>query len=445
MAVTPLSVYEPGRTDFISKLPVEILITILSFLGMEEAIRTSVLSRRWRDMWTYTRRLSFDDAQLVYDRFPTERVEAKFVHWVNHILESHQGTNIDEFEVCFNVNEGDSKSDIDGWIAFSLRKRVKRLYVDFTTFHKISQQGKYKLTTEFLSIYNLDSLTVLYLNSVEVTGKVVEYILSHCPFLEVLNVTDSNSLLHLKVLGSSLKLKSLEILDCNLLKDIKIAAKHLVSFEYSGPIISISLINTPSLTEIRVGAMFFVKNIYQLSGCLSQLEVLELDFLTVKDIKIFRTLIRLPVLRNLKQLELRLNRLSNIFYCISLLKVFPQLRTLIVEMSRSNSSAIDESEKIKYKFGKMEEHEEKQHKCLKVIEVSGYKGVEGVDAMLLLWLLRRAGSYDDLVIAVEEEESKDAFAIFAKSVLALKVKKIGPKAELVFSTLSNLKELSSIS
>ncbi|GLT33585.1 hypothetical protein SLA2020_081590 [Shorea laevis] len=90
--------------------------------------------------------------------------------------------------------------------------------------------------------------------------------------------------------------------------------------------------------------------------------------------------------------------------------------------------------------------EEKQHKCLKVIEESGYKGVEGVDAMLLLWLLRRGGSYDDLVIAVEEEEeSKDAFAIFAESVLALKVKKIGPKAELVFSTLSNLKELSSIS
>ncbi|GLT45356.1 hypothetical protein SLA2020_191910 [Shorea laevis] len=38
--------------DMINQLPSSILGTILSFLSQREAVRTSVLSTRWRKIWT---------------------------------------------------------------------------------------------------------------------------------------------------------------------------------------------------------------------------------------------------------------------------------------------------------------------------------------------------------------------------------------------------------
>ncbi len=49
----------------------------------------------------------------------------RFARWVNQVLDLHQSVTINEFKVCFDLDEKYYKADIENWINFSLRKKVK--------------------------------------------------------------------------------------------------------------------------------------------------------------------------------------------------------------------------------------------------------------------------------------------------------------------------------
>ncbi|KAL3504385.1 hypothetical protein ACH5RR_034226 [Cinchona calisaya] len=92
----------------ISQLPHEILVHILSFLTFNEAVRTSVLSKRWTDLGTFSARLDFCDCAL--ERIAEckglrERERSKFVKWVSKVLQSHKALALDEFRVHFDLKD----------------------------------------------------------------------------------------------------------------------------------------------------------------------------------------------------------------------------------------------------------------------------------------------------------------------------------------------------
>ncbi|GAU12185.1 hypothetical protein TSUD_01520 [Trifolium subterraneum] len=111
--------------DRISNLPDFIIGHILTFLDNKNAIKTSVLSWRWRYMWTFITKLSFNDSKLPVS-FPREKT-TWFVNYVSRVLLHLNSACIEEFSL--HINEKYDSCLINQWISAVSNKKVKRIDV----------------------------------------------------------------------------------------------------------------------------------------------------------------------------------------------------------------------------------------------------------------------------------------------------------------------------
>uniref|UniRef100_A0A2P2LT25 Uncharacterized protein n=1 Tax=Rhizophora mucronata TaxID=61149 RepID=A0A2P2LT25_RHIMU len=274
--------------DGISGLPDDVLAIILSHLSFKQATQTSVLSTRWRYSWTlFTGTLDFDASDrlavvnLLRLRPPLDLERKRFVNWVNQVLEVLQARSIDGLRICFDV---DSKPDIDRWMSFAVKRRVRKLELNLSRFHHSPQRRKsYNPTLHLLNYLGSSCVTALHLCHVNVTAENLEHILSENPFLESLSVKFSPSLISLKISSPSMKLKHLELLWCYGLTDLQLSSTNLLSLKYVGPVIPNLFVNVPCLTEASLGALycyFKMNDLFEFSSLLTQLQKLKLDILS---------------------------------------------------------------------------------------------------------------------------------------------------------------------
>ncbi|PWA97867.1 F-box domain, Leucine-rich repeat domain, L domain-like protein [Artemisia annua] len=82
--------------DRLSNLPDDLIHKILSFNGLKNAIKTSVLSSRWRYIWTSMPFLDFS--------FSTEDslTLSKFCHYVSNVLSSRNQLKVFSWKLCFS-------------------------------------------------------------------------------------------------------------------------------------------------------------------------------------------------------------------------------------------------------------------------------------------------------------------------------------------------------
>ncbi|CAD5330622.1 unnamed protein product [Arabidopsis thaliana] len=119
--------------DFINYMPDDILHHILSFIPTDLAMRTSVLSRRWRHVWCETPCL---DITLKHGA-------------MNQTLTSYTAPIITSFKLVMDLNSN-TVPQVDSWIEFALSRNVQNLSVfvrDFT----------YSKTYRFPDIFYLSS------------------------------------------------------------------------------------------------------------------------------------------------------------------------------------------------------------------------------------------------------------------------------------------------
>ncbi|KAK1355655.1 hypothetical protein POM88_048911 [Heracleum sosnowskyi] len=216
------------KKDRISDLPQNIQETILGFLPTEDAVRTSILSKKWRYCWTMIPRLIFDYGlvnrlmrKLIKPGDPELRTH-KFVTVINKVLLLHSGPIL-EFSLCFPnelylLNEFCKNQIIheyiDQWIPLFSRKGIKQL-----TLHESSDLEDFR--AHDLSSLDLTHLTLLSvcfpytpkhgrftclknLKLVDATSNFGKSIFN-CPVLEKLTLIICKGLFHTNFCAPNLK------------------------------------------------------------------------------------------------------------------------------------------------------------------------------------------------------------------------------------------------
>jgi hypothetical protein len=183
-------------------LPDEILVSILSLLPTEEAIRSSVLAPRWRSLWKFTTHLNFADGFVDDDDDNDKAFHVKGRRFVN------KATVTQEFRLRFRTYKSQYKRDVDRWIDFALQLGLKSLDLGFRSFPSKGRVDPFdpRVRCPFNPhprvFHNgcLKSLTTLRLCSMLVSGDYIRYFLFASPLLQSLSILFS-TVADLKVSG----------------------------------------------------------------------------------------------------------------------------------------------------------------------------------------------------------------------------------------------------
>ncbi|PWA43799.1 F-box domain, FBD domain, Leucine-rich repeat domain, L domain-like protein [Artemisia annua] len=254
------------RVDMISNLPDTILHLILSRLpSTDEAIRTSILSTRWRYLWTSVHSLNLDWSSKLkpYAKFS----KTKFKKFVYSVL-LNKAQNFDSLRLCcldyYNM------STVRRWIQAASMRKVKSLDLMFCAkaiHDRFERTDRYEVIVLPCCLFTCDSLEslrlflyrrplslprcngfpalrVLELNSVHCFDHdFIERLLEICPLLQKLSLIDSLIRTLDAVYITCPKLKTLRVFNWNNLLHgseglcgcVTVSCPELVSFEYVGP------------------------------------------------------------------------------------------------------------------------------------------------------------------------------------------------------------------
>ncbi|KAL8039165.1 hypothetical protein ABFX02_10G017100 [Erythranthe guttata] len=396
-----------GNYDRISQLPDDILIDILSFLSINEAARTSVLSSRWINLWKHTPSLNFDALNALTNKIQessdwrkllkTER--RNYRRWVNSVLRSHKSTTLKEFIICFDLNNS-YKSSIARWLDFAFARQVQTLELDLNTYSNCLFSGEFLYDRRSVGapksmVVGFKSLKSLTLRYIDMTGGDIECILQNCPLLEQLVVHGAQRMSNLVVCGSSLVLKHLEIVNCEDFISLKVSAPRLTSLTVK-MFEELLLEHVPMLTEVSLrcdSCSISIKRVFsQLSCCISQLKVLCLELICLQySIELPIELCEFPEMPKLNKLVIKCCATGDesLVRLTAFMRAFPYLEEFVLKYEWDSLPREDKVMKNAIIRS--------PHNHLKVFKFCGYYG-RTIDAELLSYILGNCVVLEKIII-----------------------------------------------
>ncbi|KAL7129582.1 hypothetical protein ABFS83_13G077400 [Erythranthe nasuta] len=118
----------------LSDLPDSLLSHILSFLPTKFSIRTSILARRWRYLWSYVPTLYFDSE---YD-------DEEFIERVSSL---HKPKTINTFRLYLKDVHNGIEPQIKSWIASAIKRNVQSVDLFFSCFGSLLHQSLFTSKT----------------------------------------------------------------------------------------------------------------------------------------------------------------------------------------------------------------------------------------------------------------------------------------------------------
>lgn len=237
--------------DMISQLPDPILHQILSYLHTKNAVRTMMVSRRWRDLWDSMPYFQFHGAENEIDadsedeKFPAKGGQSKFARFVDLLLRRRDASNIHAFRLQWACGSSQLGQNYLGrWTKHVVTRNAKIIEIAFTLgsiHHKainlphciFACKSMEELTLEFHGTiaslqppqsFVLARLRKLFLESIRINCGLRELIYA-CPVLEELEIRHS-TITDADV--SSDMLKRLKILGCHIMGgEIQVSAPNL--------------------------------------------------------------------------------------------------------------------------------------------------------------------------------------------------------------------------
>ncbi|BFG36119.1 hypothetical protein CerSpe_223930 [Prunus speciosa] len=240
---------EEEKLDLISSLPFELQQRIISFLPLKEAVRASVLSTRWKSLWSPIQvSLNFDPNPINHEGSVQE-----FNQVMGMCMRSY--ACLGQWKLCLNVVDSN-----EALILKATKGVDTELHLEFFETKKVSRDFKSEPTSTSACLClhshhptqtdSFSGVKLLHLRSVtNLTKTLVSEVFSNCHVLESLKLEKCRGLESLDVKTDSLR--SLVVADCSNMAAITISAQNIKSFWFHGALPQIiTLKNTRSLIDV---------------------------------------------------------------------------------------------------------------------------------------------------------------------------------------------------
>nr|POE60914.1 f-box/fbd/lrr-repeat protein [Quercus suber] len=246
----------PGKdavVDRISSLPESLLCYVLSFLPTKESIATSILSTRWKLLWTLVPKLDLDTYTIsTSELWADDDVEDALPHVVSSVLAQQQCGELQTFRLIWAYwRDG---SHLDAWLRTAAARKVKELNLHIYS----DREENPKLPPSFFSCR---TLVVLKLD-----GDIDFDIDIDTPSLSF--NFPSLKILHLLAMGLPCPLWLKLLSGCPVLEDFSFTTEYFYEGEYK--------ICVPTLKRLSIREFYFTDDDFELEINAPALEYFEL-------------------------------------------------------------------------------------------------------------------------------------------------------------------------
>ncbi|XP_025822245.1 F-box protein At5g03100-like [Panicum hallii] len=180
----------PGGGDRLSGLPDRVLLRVLSHLKAWEAVRTCVLSRRWRNLWASASGLDIRQPCGCHGAAADDMLQPEaFATFVkNLLLRRRPFAPLDSLRLCWSHEDPDG--DANFWIAYAVRHGAEEIELS-GEHHHVNPTPEY---TSFIypecSGLGYCNLRILKLSRVKMDDTTLRQLCSRCTSLEELELND---------------------------------------------------------------------------------------------------------------------------------------------------------------------------------------------------------------------------------------------------------------